>query len=327
MRQNRGYLYYLILLIFCSTVHTKVNGQKPAMYYSDSGVIGRPYAKDPFVIWFNKQYLMYYSIPGKDLKAWYIGIAKSNDLVNWQKVGDIKPKQEVEKKGICAPGCIIRDGKVHLFYQTYGNGKKDAICHAVSQDGIGFERDADNPIFRPTTKWSIGRAIDAEVVLFKDKYFLYYATRDTAYKIQEQGVAVTDANSNFSKSSWTNLSIDSAILKPQMPWEKKCIEAASCTVRGNELFMFYAGGFNNEPQQIGVAKSRDGFKWERVFADPILVNGKAGSWNESESGHPNIFRDKDGKYHLFFQGNNDNGNTWYLSKVDIGWNAKGPYLK
>ena len=37
--------------------------------------------------------------------------------------------------------------------------------------------------------------------------------------------------------------------------------------RGDTLWMFYAGGYNNEPQQIGVATSRDGVTWTRFSTD------------------------------------------------------------
>jgi beta-1,2-mannobiose phosphorylase / 1,2-beta-oligomannan phosphorylase len=327
---KRKYLFssaiYIVFILIHFATFSQGTIKLPSMYYSDSGVNKKPYAKDPYVVYFNKKYYMYYSIPGPQLKAWYIGIATSKDLINWKKEGDIKPVEGFESKGICAPSCIVRDGQLHIFYQTYGNGKKDAICHAVSSDGLHFQRDASNPIFKPTGKWNIGRAIDAEVVFYKNQYFLYFATRDSSYTIQQQGVAVTTANSNFNRDSWAQLSVDSAILKPQLPWETKCIEAASCIVKDGFLYMFYAGGYNNEPQQISVAKSTDGLHWQRLFNEPLLVNGKQGTWNESESGHPNIFKDQKGKYHLFFQGNNDKGNTWYLSKVEIGWNKKGPFI-
>jgi len=328
-RRHSNFIFFFISVIFTliqnAGLSQKVIAQ-PQMYYSDSGVNKKPYAKDPYVVYFNNTYYMYYSIPGPQLKAWYIGIASSNDLINWKKVGDIKPVEGFESKGICAPSCLVKNGELHIFYQTYGNGKKDAICHAISTDGLHFQRDATNPIFKPTGKWNIGRAIDAEVVFYKNQYFLYFATRDSSYTIQQQGVAVTNANSNFSRDSWVQLSLDSAILKPQLPWETKCLEAASCIVKDGYLYMFYAGGYNNEPQQIGVAKSTDGLHWQRVFNEPILINGEKGTWNESESGHPNIFKDQKGRYHLFFQGNNDKGNTWYLSKVEIGWNKKGPFI-
>ena len=91
--------------------------------------------------------------------------------------------------------------------------------------------------------------------------------------------------------------------------------------------MFYAGAYNNDPQQIGVAKSSDGLKWERLSNKPFLTNGDPGSWNYSESGHPHIFQDDNGKTYLFFQGNNNRGKNWYISNIEVKWNAQGPYLK
>ena len=100
------------------------------------------------------------------------------------------------------------------------------------------------------------------------------------------------------------------MLKPELPWERDCIEAASVINKNGELFMFYAGGYNNAPQQIGVAKSTDGQHWTRLSDQPFLPNGKPGDWNLSESGHPHIFANPEGDDYLFFQGNNDNGKTW-----------------
>ena len=104
------------------------------------------------------------------------------------------------------------------------------------------------------------------------------------------------------------------------------MEGASVIRRGNKLYMFYAGNYNNMPQQIGVAVSPDGITWRRVWDKPFLPNGKPGEWNSSESGHPDIFKDDDGRTYLFFQGNNDHGKTWLLSNVEIGWKNDKPYI-
>ena len=34
----------------------------------------------------------------------------------------------------------------------------------------------------------------------------------------------------------------------------------------------------------------------------------------------------DGRQYLFFQGNRDNGKSWYLSKVEIGWKDGKPVV-
>ncbi|MEO5681611.1 MAG: family 43 glycosylhydrolase [Chitinophagaceae bacterium] len=331
LHQNKLLILSLLLfLFFTAQAQTQTAPKPPGMLYGDSSRIGLPYAKDPYVIKFRGRYLMYYSIPpykdsANPVKGWGIGIAESRNLRNWKKIAEISPGAEYEKKGMAAPGAIIVNNEVNLFYQTYGNGRNDAICHAVSKDGIHFQRNPSNPVFHPTGMWNCGRAIDAEVIRFKDQYLLYFATRDADYKIQLQGVAAAPAGTNFNRDQWTQLT-DAPILKPDYPWEGACIEAASVIQRGNLLYMFYAGAYNNNPQQIGVAKSSDGIKWERLSNKPFLTNGDPGSWNYSESGHPNIFTDQDGSTWLFYQGNNDNGKTWYISSAAIKWNEKGPYL-
>ena len=318
--------YFVLILLLFSLVYRSYAQQRPAMYFSDTTRLGRPVAKDPCVVRFKNQYLLYYSIPENKTTGWGIGVASSTDLVHWQKVGELTPAAAYEQKGLCAPGALVRGDTVHLFYQTYGNGPQDALCHAVSADGVHFRRDASNPIFHPTGTWTVGRAIDAEVIPFRGQYFLYFATRDPAYKVQMQGVATAPLNTNFGRAAWQQQGTG-PVLAPTLPWEKDCVEGASCLKKGKYLYLFYAGAYNNEPQQIGVARSRDGLTWERLSDQPLLPNGPAGSWNSSESGHPAIFQDPvSGRTYLFYQGNNDQGRTWYLSKVEVKWKHNKPYL-
>lgn len=210
-------LVLIILLLWGNfqLILSQGSSARPLMLYGDTSRVGVPYSKDPHVVNFQGRYLMYHSIPpmkGEPDSGWNIGIAESKDLMNWTKVGEITPAPEAdyEKKGLCAPGALVKDGKVHLFYQTYGNGKKDAICHAISDDGIHFRRNPTNPIFHPAGDWTCGRAIDAEVCEFKGRYFLYFATRDKNYDIQMQGVAVAPGNTNFNREDWVQVT-DSCI--------------------------------------------------------------------------------------------------------------------
>ena len=309
--------------------------RKPAMYFADPSR-GRELSKDPSVIFFKGRYFMYYSLgpwvnaatppPGVAADGWTIGIAASTDLTNWRKVGELLPGGDYERKGLAAPGARVINGRVHLFYQTYGNNAGDSICHAMSDDGVNFTRDASNPIYHPSGSWTAGRAIDAEVFPVGDRLMLYFATRDPAYKIQKIGVASAPLNSDFARDKWRSENIGS-ILVPELDWEKNCIEAPTITQRDGKFWMFYAGAYNNEPQQIGAAWSTDGFGWHRLSEQPFLSNGAPGTWNASESGHPGIFEDpQSGKTYLFYQGNNDGGKTWYLSKVEVFWRDGIPTL-
>lgn len=298
------------------------------MLFTDSSK-GRSIAKDPAVVRFHGEYFMYYTIHGKTKAGkdmWGIGIAHSLDLEEWEKLTDLEPEGEIEANGICAPGGMVYDGKIHLFYQTYGSFEKDAICHAYSTDGIHFKRNVTNPIIRAEGEWNNGRAIDADVCIFRNELFLYFATRDPEGQIQMQGVSKCPLDGQFNRESWEQCCTNS-ILYPEMEWEQKCIEAAATMTRFNKIYMFYAGAYNNCPQQIGAAVSGDGVNFKRLSDKPFLKNGAPGSWNESESGHPFVFVDEDDRVYLFYQGNNDHGKSWYLSKVELDFSDEKPYIK
>jgi predicted GH43/DUF377 family glycosyl hydrolase len=310
------------------------SAEKPPMMWGDSMRLGRPFAKDPSVIKYGGRYLLYYSMApwAKELappdapRGWAIGIAESRDLVHWKKVGEILPEQECEQNGIVNGRIILLEGKLHLFYNTYGNGAKDALCHASSTDGLRFTRNPTNPIWRATGDWNNGRAIDVDVVEWGSQLIMYYATRDPSGKIQMLHAIAADSKSSFGRSDWKSL-CDGPVLKPELPWETKCIEAPSVIKRGDTLYLFYGGGYNNDPQQIGCATSKDGIHFKRLFINrPLLPNGEPGAWNSSESGHPCIFEDDDGQIYLFYQGNNDRGRTWFLSWMSLGWDGDQPRI-
>lgn len=297
------------------------------------------FAKDPAVVKLNGVYYLYYSMASVRTEGgqvntgmhnaqarFGIGIARSQDMVDWEIVSALEENQPCEANGVAAPGAIVLDGKVHLFYQTYGNGPKDAICHAVSEDGIHFRKDPTNPVLAPTTDWCNGRAIDADVCVFRGKLFLYFATRDHAGEIQKLGGAWASLDSAFSREDWHQITRGS-LLTPELPWEGRCTEAAATIVNDDRMFLFYGGAFNCSPQQIGVAVSEDGCFFRRLSSEPFLPNGEPGSWNSSESGHPFAFRDDDGRAYLFYQGSADGGRTWYLSKKEIIFDGKNvPHL-
>ena len=285
------------------------------------------FAKDPAVVRFHGVYYLYYTIKYSDDPFRIgVGIARSQDMETWEDVDELPLTDECEKNGTGAPAAIILRGQVHLFYQTYGNGKLDAICHAVSRDGVRFEKDATNPVFRPGTDWCSGRAIDADVCPFNGKLFLYFATRDHEMISQKVGCAWAPMDSDFSRLAWTQ-AIPQSVLVPELKWEGQCIEAPATVVNEGQVFMFYGGSYNCTPQQIGCAVSDDGVFFRRIFTEPFLANGQPGSWNSSESSHPYTFRDDDGRVYLFYQGSADMGKTWYLSKVEISFDERNiPFI-
>ena len=295
------------------------------LFKSPTSEPGRFFAKDPCVIRFHGKGYLYFSkqlIEETGFDRFVIGIAVSDDLENWEEAGVILPEQEAEGRGVAAPGAIVLDGTIHLFYQSYGQFSRDYICHATSTDGIHFDRDETNPVVIPEGDWNVHRAIDADVAVFGDELFLYWVTRDPEMKIQMLGVSTAKLGCGFHRGDWVQRCIES-ILKPELPWEQQCIEAPAAIARGSRMYLFYAGAYNCSPQQIGCAVSDDGIHFVRIQDKPLLTNGPADAWNASESGHPYVFEDEDGKVYLFYQGSPDGGRNWFLSRANIAFDEAG----
>ena len=304
------------------------------MLYGDPTPLGpeRPFAKDPTVIRHNGKYFMYYSVcastsgKARPRKGWGGAIAESTDLVHWKRVGELKAG------GLDVPGqmemwvapCVKKiDGKIHMFAQgrvwRYADRRNEClIWHATSEDGVNFTFTEPRPMFVPQNKWSIERAIDAEVYRVGDRLMLMYATREKPdAKFQRLGIAWAPYASDWAADKWTELSIEKAFFEPELPWEMSCIEAPTVVERKGVWYMFYAGAYNHERQQIGVAWSKDGVNFVRGLEGPVFPHGKPGSWNAWESGHPGLFKDDDGRIYLFYQGKATHGGDYRLSCVEV----------
>ena len=92
--------------------------------------------------------------------------------------------------------------------------------------------------------------------------------------------------------------------------------------------MFYAGAYNNEPQQIGVAVSDDGIAWTRLWDEPLLPNGAPGSWNESEWAIRASLWTTMARHTCSFRATMIAAKVAYLSRLRVRWTASGlPYLE
>ncbi len=310
------------------------------MKFGDTAQRGTPHSKDPTVIRHNGRYLMYYSVRNCDkahlragddpirLKSWWGAVAESTNMVDWTRIDDIRIDGVKFVSAAVAP-CVKKiDGKIHLFHQAdrpgedkgkrwYCTSKKALIWHATSEDGIHFTCDGAEPAFAPSNKWSIRRAIDAEVYRAGDRLMLMYASRDRSGNVQALGMAWAKYGGGYGGGNWTELTVDAPFFKPELPWEMHCIEAPTVVEHGGIWYMFYAGAYNHERQQIGAAWSADGVKFTRYRDEPVFPHGEKGSWNEWESGHPGLFVDDDGQCYLFFQGKATRQGDYSLSCAKV----------
>ena len=304
------------------------------MKYADSTRTERPTSKDPTVIRIGDYYYMYHTVFGfskNKLPAGYepsrtgihSGIARSKDLIHWENLGDLDLQDSKGNPiGRCVAPCVkVFDGVIHMFYQRRwekADNNNSCIWHAVSKDGITFTNTCDEPVIVPKTKWSLMRAIDAEVYRVGKKMIMMFATRDPENKVQMLGMAEAPYGSDYGPDKWKMLTTDAPFMKPDFEWEGHCIEAPTVIKEKGIWYLFYAGSYNHERQQIGACWSRDGRHFKRIEPEGLVFpHGPKGSWDEWERGHPGVFRDDDGQVYLFFQGKATRKGNYWLSVARV----------
>lgn len=105
------------------------------------------------VIYKDGIYKMYYT--GQDSNKSKIGIAQSNDGLNFKKVQDVPiivPETRYEQENVMNP-CVFYDTDEKVYKMWYSAGQKhepDVLCYATSEDGIKWNKHESNPIMIPS---------------------------------------------------------------------------------------------------------------------------------------------------------------------------------
>ena len=97
---------------------------RPRVCFADT-VSGRPFSKDPALVIVSRPVpalLFNAALQGPNSPGLGHRHRREPGLVDWQKAGELPSDRRRVAEGFCAPGAIVLGGKVHLFYQTYGNG-------------------------------------------------------------------------------------------------------------------------------------------------------------------------------------------------------------
>jgi beta-fructofuranosidase len=91
----------------------------------------------------------------------------SDDLVHWEELPTaLYPGEgdEPDASGVWTGSVIYGEGKYHAFYTGYclTAEYQQTICHATSDDGITWVKDAANPVITPMIELYEAKAMEAK---------------------------------------------------------------------------------------------------------------------------------------------------------------------
>jgi predicted GH43/DUF377 family glycosyl hydrolase len=88
---------------------------------------------------------------------------------------------------------------------------------------------------------------------------------------------------------------------PYASWDEKGV-ADPYTIRiGSLFYLYYLGQDRARRQRLGVARSADGVRWQKLRSNPILVLGEPGAFDENGLGEPAVWSSH-GFYWMLYTG-------------------------
>ena len=185
------------------------------------------------------------------------------------------------------PWVMVDGGETLLFYAG-ASGRAASLGLATSDDGVAFERHADNPLFTPPggLGWFSIAEVDGQFVMW------YVTGFSPPYR------TVNRATAPSLDGPWTDEG--EAFTAPDREWDQFIVPTGVTEIDGT-LYMPYAGYDQTDRiPAIGILSSADGVSWEPVSELPIHT-ATEGSWDEKGVVPTNIIETEHG-LELFFLG-------------------------
>lgn len=239
--------------------------------------------------WFN-----FYS--GFDGRTWHTGLATSPDGITWSKIGKVlSPDPSTWEGGyIAANGSALWEGGDFLYW--YQAGDPPRIGLARSSDGRSWRKES-TPVLGtgPRGSWDERGIGDPYAVRAGDYVYLYYTGMDRARR-QRLGVARSRDGLAWEKlRSAPILELGTAGAFDEVGLGEPAVWAG-----GGSYWMLYTGRDRREHRRIGLARSRDGVRWERV-PSPVLEGDQP--WDNKVVCDPSVVATAEG-VRVWFGGGN-----------------------
>jgi sucrose-6-phosphate hydrolase SacC (GH32 family) len=188
--------------------------------------------------------------------------------------GDPSLTFRFEERGeaVLAPGTgealnpsVVRAGQLQNFYSEF-DGRTWRTALASSADGVEWRR--EGTVLEPDPQTWEGSYIAANgsaAVWNGQTYYWYQAGPRGGARI----------------GLWNGHKLAQPVLStgPYMSWDERAVADPYVLRSGEYFYLYYLGQDRADPprQRLGLARSRDGVRWEKLRSNPVLdLDGEAG---------------------------------------------------
>ncbi len=257
-------------------------------------VIARGDAVDilnPSVVRFQGIYRNLYS--EFDGRTWHTAAATSSDGLAWTKIGRVLSPQGWEGSYIAANGsALVSGGEIFYWYEA---GDPLRIALARSRDGRNWMRQGEAVVpVGPRGSFDERAVADPYAIRAGDWFYLFYLGQNRA---RRQSIGLARSRDGI---SWEKLRAN-PILEPGGPgsFDENGVGEPAVWTSGGAWWMLYTGRAKDERRRLGLARSSDGVRWERV--PEFTVSGEQ-PWDSQVICDPAVEMIPEGSVRVWFGG-------------------------
>jgi predicted GH43/DUF377 family glycosyl hydrolase len=228
-----------------------------------------------------------------DGRTWHTAAATSADGLAWMKLGRVLSPQGWEGSHIAANGSALAMNDEILYW--YEAGDPFRIALARSRDGKNWTRHGDAVVpLGPRGSFDESDVADPYVIRVGDHFYLFYLGQDRARR-QSLGIARSSDG-----VTWEKLRAN-PILEAGAPGalDENGVGEPAIWTSGGEWWMLYTGRDKGEYRRLGLARSTDGVRWERI--PNFLISGSQ-TWDSQVICDPSVEQMPDGSLRVWFGG-------------------------
>jgi predicted GH43/DUF377 family glycosyl hydrolase len=248
---------------------------------------------NPSVVHYRDRYYNFYS--GFDGRTWRTGLAISQDGLRWEKAGAVLSPDLNSWEGdyIAANGAAAFWQGQFLYWYQAGPREHPRIALARSGDGKNWRKTAE-PVLEtgPRGSWDERGVGDPYVVRAGGYFFLFYLGQDRARR-QRLGLARSEDG-----IVWEKLRSNPLLELGEVgAFDENGLGEPAVWPGDGYYWMLYTGRDREENRSLGLARSRDGARWEKL---PFVFRGDQ-RWNHRVLCDPEV-EPRDGFVRLWFGG-------------------------
>jgi predicted GH43/DUF377 family glycosyl hydrolase len=191
------------------------------------------------------------------------------------------------------PSVLRRDAVYYNFYSGY-DGRVWHTGVARSSDGFVWER--LGRVISPEPQGWEGGYIAANGSAFWDgREFLYW------YQAGPKEIPSLGLARSADTSAWRKEPGPVLRTGPRGSWDERGVADPYVIRIGPWFYMYYLGQDRARRQRLGLARSSDGVRWEKLRANPVMDLGGPGAFDEAGLGEPAVWS-ANGSYWMLYTG-------------------------